>query len=341
MPDYDLEMMMGRKVTAEVRYYYSVSTDDALKEKVRFVGARVLENWPTPLRGYNYSFDILESDVCNAMACPGGAIFITTGLLNTLEADEELEAVLSHEIAHIERRHGLRQYKKAKSRAFWAGLASLAAGAAAGAKTKDATTGYVVADLLMSISALATQIALAGYSRDHEREADFYAISYLKRKNDDVSVSRLLRKLEYSSNLRGYIESAGASAFASHPNIEDRITYAVNAQFMLFPEECTFTGYNEAGEVMAQVHIESQCLSEGMLKVFATIQTTAAMEKEHKIKSAKLYCEGREYKVDNKEDTVVFPNDEVGCTFEAKVSELIPCIDGIKLDFGNVKSWQK
>jgi len=363
MPDYDFEMLIGREVAAKVRYYYSVNGDDEVNKRVQTIGNQVLQNWPTPLRGYTYGFQVLNSDVCNAFACPGGAIFITTGLLNTFESDEEIEATLAHEITHVERRHGLRQYKKAQSRAFWAGLASIAAGAAVSAKTKDVTTGYVVADFIATISALATQIALAGYSRDNERESDFYAIAYLKKKNDNVAMAKLLRKLQYSSNLRGILdrdESTSSSTksslsgwadtgnngnamntFATHPDIGERIKTALNAQFQIFPEDCLFTGYNDAGEVMAQARIESQCLSEGKLKLFITIQTTAAMLKEQKIKSGKLFFGGREYKLDNKEDTVVYPNDEVGCTFEAEVSEMVPGIEGITLVFGDVKKWEK
>ena len=53
-------------------------------------------------RGYRYRFQVVDSDDINAFAVPTGYIFMTRGLLESLESDNEVAAILAHEIAHVE-----------------------------------------------------------------------------------------------------------------------------------------------------------------------------------------------------------------------------------------------
>jgi len=92
IPEYELEMYLGRKAVGEVLSQYRLSASQGLKRKVRAIGYGILENWPYTLRGYDYLFDVLGSREANAFACPGGRVFITTALLYALESDNELEA---------------------------------------------------------------------------------------------------------------------------------------------------------------------------------------------------------------------------------------------------------
>ncbi|MDY6914746.1 MAG: M48 family metallopeptidase [Candidatus Cloacimonadota bacterium] len=66
----------------------------------------------------NYDNDvkvfILDSDLVNAYACPGGIIFVTKGMLGMVESEAELACVLAHELAHINRRHGLQELEERK-----------------------------------------------------------------------------------------------------------------------------------------------------------------------------------------------------------------------------------
>ncbi|MBV8223277.1 MAG: M48 family metalloprotease, partial [Candidatus Eremiobacteraeota bacterium] len=53
----------------------------------------------------NYTFSIINSDEINAFSLPGGFVHVDMGLLNTVSSDDELAAVMAHEIGHVERRH--------------------------------------------------------------------------------------------------------------------------------------------------------------------------------------------------------------------------------------------
>ena len=92
---------------AILRRYPLVATDSPVSIYVRKVGAILAEH--SRRRDISYVFGVLESSELNAFAVPYGYIFITTGLLAELEDEAELAFVLSHEIVHVEKKHGLEQ----------------------------------------------------------------------------------------------------------------------------------------------------------------------------------------------------------------------------------------
>jgi len=94
----------------------------------------------------------------NALALPGGTVVVTDELIQLAQHDEEILAVLAHELGHVQERHGMRM-----------ALQSLGAGAILVVLTGDLNT---VADLASGLPALLMQ---SGYSRTMEREADDHA----------------------------------------------------------------------------------------------------------------------------------------------------------------------
>ena len=83
----------------QVQSTYSPLVDTELQEYLEGVGERVLDSWPVSLKGYRYRFKVVDSDDVNAFAVTTGYIFITRGLLQSLESDNEVAAILAHEIA--------------------------------------------------------------------------------------------------------------------------------------------------------------------------------------------------------------------------------------------------
>lgn len=102
MSSYEMEMRLSEGIVGQVASRYPIITDDKLQARVKEAGDQVLSKWVIPLKGYNYRFYAIDGEITNAFASPGGKIFITTGLLDALESPEELQAVLAHEIAHVE-----------------------------------------------------------------------------------------------------------------------------------------------------------------------------------------------------------------------------------------------
>jgi len=370
IPEYELEKYMYGKCVGQALSQYKSSTNMGLKRKVWKIGYGILENWPYTLRGYDYYFDVLAAREANAFACPAGGVFITTGLLNALESDNEIEGVLAHEIAHVERRHHLRELKQNTETAFWTSLATEIAGNLIWAKSGDLTGKSFFLGRLNQMSEMICQIILSGHSREYEQEADIYAINYLKRvRNDVISYYLAQKKLQYSANLKGYIgDDEDRPLLESHPDTDYRVQLAENARIEDFGSGLTFKAYDRDGELVAELVLESQCVTKAVtraetsrpaltsyyaagrgyrdktmdrLYLFGTIRTTTALSDSCEIRDIKIKCGGKTVKLDNREDTVLIPLYETGCAFERDTDELLECIDGIELKLPDVKQWRK
>ena len=93
---------------AELGLYHN----KALQDYVNYVGllvAQASDSYDIP-----YRFFILNINVPNAYSCPGGIVFITTGMLEAIENEAELAAVLGHEIGHVSHYHGMEELEKRK-----------------------------------------------------------------------------------------------------------------------------------------------------------------------------------------------------------------------------------
>ena len=103
------EFQLGRAVAARVLPLYPIlPNDDPRSIYVNTLGHAVAaaSNDPMPYSGY--IFVTLETDEVNAFAVPGGFVFVTTGMLKFLNDEDELAAILGHEMGHMELRHGMR-----------------------------------------------------------------------------------------------------------------------------------------------------------------------------------------------------------------------------------------
>lgn len=145
-----------------------------------------------------------RAEMPNAFALPDGTIVITDQLVELAEHDEELLAVLAHEIGHVSERHAMRVALESSSIAL---LLSAYLG--------DVTQVALVA------SSLPTIYAQSHYSRSHETEADTFALESLKRSGiDPHRFSTILKKLQNASGA----ETDGAMQYiSSHPPTAERI----------------------------------------------------------------------------------------------------------------------
>lgn len=345
LPDYEKEMALGRQVAVQVRGSFPAVTDDAVQRRLREAGARVLARWPLPLRGYPYRFTAVEAPSPNAVACPGGWIFVHDGLLAMCETDLELEAVLAHEISHVEMRHGLRQLRSAEKAArIGAITGALMAGAVA---SQDNNAGVALAaGVAMIVTTTAAELALAGYSRDMELEADAAAVHYLVRAEGEPArehQARILEKLEYHEECeRG--QRRDADRFSSHPASTVRSGFARDARTEFFAEPLAFDfttadgahyrlsinaichhAYFEAWD--EEVYDNQQSYEFGLgaggggardgdfwgedrtdTRIFATVEAGAGVERGTEFKDLDLFMDGQWVKFDNKEDTTLYPN---------------------------------
>lgn len=104
------ELEIGREMAAKLLGYFgSEPSTSARSEYVTLVGQNLAKQFGRP--EINYRFAVLKSKMVNAYAVPGGYIFVTKGLIDRLENESELAAVLAHEIAHVNQRHMYHQIR--------------------------------------------------------------------------------------------------------------------------------------------------------------------------------------------------------------------------------------
>lgn len=157
-----------------------------------------------------YEFVVLNNDIPNAWALPGGKIAVNRGLLVELDNEAELAAVLSHEVVHAAARHSAQQME----RGMLLQIGVIAAAAAA------SDSDY--AGLATGAGIVGAQIINASYSRDAELEADHYGMQYMKKAGYDPSAAVSLQEtfVRLSENRKS---NWLTGLFASHPPSEERV----------------------------------------------------------------------------------------------------------------------
>ena len=135
-------------------------------------------------QGFEYRLEVLENEMPNAFAMPGGQMVILTGLLEILDTPEEVAGVLAHELAHVYRRHSLKRLLQATGLIT---LGQIAMGDVAGA-----------AGMLAGAAGMA---ALQHYSREAEEDADRQGTELMHRAGiDPENLAEAFRKLQAHQN---------------------------------------------------------------------------------------------------------------------------------------------
>ena len=154
------EIQMGREYNAQILRQNPVYQDQELQDYVQAIGESLAAKSHRP--NLIYRFTILDSPDINAFALPGGYIYINRGLMSYLSSEEELAAVLGHEIGHVTARHSVRQYSQSQLLGILSTAIEINAGSTAG-----------------NVANVASGALLSGYGRDMELEADDLGAQYI------------------------------------------------------------------------------------------------------------------------------------------------------------------
>jgi len=151
---------------------------------------------------FDWEIHLIDEDVLNAFAIPGGKTFYYTGLIRFLDNEASLAGVMAHEMAHVDRRHSTAMMTKEYG--YQTMLAVLLG-------NNESLVGDVLGSLAGSLTSLK-------YSRDNEYEADEYAVNYLyNTKYDARGVAYFFEKLESGE------QSRIATYLSTHPSPDDRV----------------------------------------------------------------------------------------------------------------------
>jgi predicted Zn-dependent protease len=197
------ETAIGRGVAATLAGYYTLDRDSALTAYVNLVGLAVAASDPRP--DVRYRFGVLGTDQVNAMATPGGYVFVTRGALALMESEAELAGVLAHEVGHVNEKHVVEEIQDRARTELGTELAGKALNADPEALDK--------------VVGLGTNVLFLGLSREDELEADSLGVVYASRAGyDPAGLGVFVRKLEANES-RPLLKQLGAT----HPKPADRL----------------------------------------------------------------------------------------------------------------------
>ena len=220
------EKAVGRKVNAQIlgelgpRY-----EDEELQTYVNSVGQLLART--TERRDLEYTFTVVDSDMVNAFAVPGGYIYITRGLLALFGDEAELAGVLGHELGHITALH----YARGQGQAILAQIGVLAADILA----QQAGAGAAVRNTLGDLTGTAAFAYLRSHSRENEYESDDLGIRYIARAGyDPRGVARMLAKIRAHARLQARLAGRSPDEIdrfdytATHPTPAERVRRALD-----------------------------------------------------------------------------------------------------------------
>lgn len=104
------EIKIGQGVAKDLEQKYGVVDDPALQERVTAIGEKIVA--VSDRKDLKYTFKVLNSDEINALALPGGFVYIFKGLVDYMPSDDELAGVIGHEVGHIVKRHTVKQIEQ-------------------------------------------------------------------------------------------------------------------------------------------------------------------------------------------------------------------------------------
>jgi len=204
------EVELGRAIAAAVGGRYRISRDVDLTRYVALVGNTVAAVSDRP--DLRYYFAVLDGDEVNALAAPGGFVFVTRGALALMPDEAALAGVLGHEVGHIALRHHAETIKAQKQKS----LAVMGLQQGLAFTRVGAFSGLIGA----TADVLAEQIILKGHSRAEEMESDRVGFQYAARAGYDPAG---LREFLTALAAKGPRDAGAAKFFSTHPGTEDRL----------------------------------------------------------------------------------------------------------------------
>ncbi len=211
------ELRVGREQHPKILKEFGGAYDHARANAyVNAVGQQLARRSDLP--NLRYTFTVLDSDVINAFALPGGYVYISRGLLALANTEAELAGVLAHEIGHVTARHSAQRY----SSSIVAGLGTALLGVVAGGGAAQ-------------LGQQGAAVYLQGYSRDQEFEADTLGVRYLARTGYETgSMASFLASLQAYSALEAKTSGLPDPAsryniLSTHPRTSERVAAAIKA----------------------------------------------------------------------------------------------------------------
>src|SRR5687768_9111708 len=198
------EIQMGKEADPQIISQFGLYQDQAMQDFITQKGKQMAAISHRP--NIDWFFRVLDSEVMNAFAVPGGYVYFTRGILAHFNSEADFAGVLGHEIGHVTHRHGVAQQRNAIL-----GQIGILAGV------------ILVPQLGQLATAASTvlQFLMLKYSRNAQRAPDELGVEYSSKINYDAQeIAKFFSTIER--------KSAGASQelpefLSTHPNPGDRL----------------------------------------------------------------------------------------------------------------------
>jgi predicted Zn-dependent protease len=211
------EYYLGRAVAARILGQYRVLDDGDRTRYLNTLGQVLARSSSRPETFGGWHFLLLDSDEVNAFAAPGGFVFVTRGLYATCASEEQLAAVVAHEISHVTLRHGLGAIKNERLTEAFTIIGTTALKEYSRGDLQKLTTAFEG-----SINDIANQMIVSGYAQGQEYAADAEAARVAWRAGyDPEGLTGFLVALREKGK-----GAAPKGFFSTHPPAGERLSRA-------------------------------------------------------------------------------------------------------------------
>lgn len=210
------EKAIGEATAAKLVAVFGLYENPAMVKYVNLVGQAVAQY--AGRQDITYRFAILDTEMVNAFACPGGYIFVTRGLLANLDSEAELAGVLAHEVIHAADKHVEKELRGRKT----AGLA-MQTGSEQAVSSTGGVAGMALEQALKVAEKVVDQLLTGKLSRDKENDADTKGLALVAAVGyDPRAFPEFLDWLGQASATTENSRFLG-NLTASHPKYSDRV----------------------------------------------------------------------------------------------------------------------
>ncbi len=227
------EVQIGAQTHPEVLATYGSYDDPEWQNYIQQLGLKMASHSERP--ELQWTFTVLDDPAVNAMALPGGFVYVNRGILAHFNSEAELASVLGHEIGHVTARHSVEQMSRAQLAQIGLGVAAIAS---------PEFRQYA------GLAGMGVQLLFLKFGRDDENQSDTLGLRYMVRAGYDPrempKVFATLDRVSSSSGLRPTPEW-----MATHPNPGNRIA-SIRARIRKLPAE-TLDGIVKRREYLARL----------------------------------------------------------------------------------------
>src|SRR5580693_3571576 len=237
----------GRRYSQMIESQVKLVNDPVIAEYVNRIGQNIVRNSDAQVP---FTIKVIDSDVVNAMALPGGFFYVNSGLILAADEEAEMAGVMAHEIAHVSACH----YGREMTRAQILQMASIPLIFIGGA------IGYGAYEA----SGLGIPLTFLHFSRGFEAEADYLGIEYMYRAGYDPSA--FVSFFEKVQAMEKKKPGTLSKAFDTHPQTPDRIEKSQDEIRKILPAKAqyivTTSEFDEVKARLASIENKHKLLDE-------------------------------------------------------------------------------